>query len=241
MQYQTVNNEKNVFRRHLVLGVLLGCLVCSVLGTSAKAQWTGGIEGGTVVRDAGNATRLRAVLRNDARPLSHYLFAEWVNENSAGNSYSLGYNPRYWFNKTYYAFGESQFRTEELLRIDRELKLIGGLGSQLINEKNRSLYLEAGVGGRSITFDAVDDASNEGLALARAGAYQIFAEALKLDLSVSGTISSEEVSETNAEVGLSLRVPSGAVRIAYRSRSIKVGDAQTLTDDDTFISFNYGF
>lgn len=212
-----------------------------VTGQQAQAEWSGGIEGGTVVRDAGNATRLRLTLRNNERPLTHYLYLEWLRGGNDNNSYSLGYNPRYWFDKTYYTFAESRLRQDEPLSIDQEIQLIAGLGGQFISDKDQGLYVEAGFGGRSIDFDGTDDASNEALGIVRLGYFRSLADTIKLDLALSGTQSSEEVSEASSELGLSLRIPSGAVRVAYRTRYLKVGDNDSLTDDDTFVSFDYSF
>ncbi len=243
MDVLSMNNQHTASRYRMTCGIVFGLLMNTLLATTANAQWTGGLEGGTVIGDSRQAsTRLRGVLRNDTRPLSHYIFAEWIDGNDAGDSYSLGYNPRFWFSQTNYAFGESRFRIEQSLGIDREFKLIGGVGSQLINEQTRSLFVEAGVGGRSITFDDLDDdTTTEGLAVARLGGHQTIADAVKLDLSLSGTQSSDDVLELDAEVGLSVRIGGGAVRVGYRGRSIKVGDFDSVSDDDTFVSFNYGF
>ena len=208
---------------------------------SARAEWSGGIEGGTVFRDSGNAARLRLTLRNNERPLTHYLYAEWLRGGSDDNSYSLGYNPRYWFNQTYYTFGESRIRQDEPLDIDQEIQVIAGVGGQFISDADQALYAEVGLGGRSIDFEGVDDASNEAIGVARLGYSRTLADTIKLDFALSGSQSSDEVTEASTEVGLSLRIPSGAVRVAYRTRYIKVDDFDSVTDDDTFLSFDYSF
>jgi len=207
----------------------------------ASAQWTGGIEGGTVVRDAGNATRLRLVLRNDVRPLSQYVYAEWLRSGSERNSYSAGYNPRYWFDKTYYTFGESGFRVDDYLGIDQEIRLLGGVGAQLVSTADQAFFVELGLGGRSIEFDGIADTRNEALGVARLGYFKTFADALKFDLNISGGLSSEEVTEASGEIGLSLRVPNGVVRLAYRTQYLQVGDSESVTDNDSFVSFGYSF
>jgi len=208
---------------------------------AAQAAWSGGIEGGTVIRDAGNATRLRLTLSNDERPLTHYLYLEWMRGADDADGYSLGYNPRYWLTETYYAFAESRIRQDEPLNIDQEIKLVGGIGGLFIKEDNQNLYIEAGLGGRTIEFDGVEDTSNEALGLVRLGYFRSLADAIKFDAMFSGTQSSDEVTEASSEVGLSLRIPSGAVRVAYRTRYLRVGDNDSISDDDTFVSFDYGF
>lgn len=212
-----------------------------VLTQPVNAAWTGGVEGGTVLRDSGNATRLRLVLRKDVRPLSHYVYAEWLRLSSGGNSYSIGYNPRYWFNQTYYSFGESEFRVDETFGIDQEIKLLTGLGGQFLNTEQQSLFVELGVGGRSIEFDGADEASNEALGLARLGYFRTFFDSIKFDLNLSSSRSSEDVDQASGELGLSLRIPNGVVRVAYRSRYQKVGDSESVSDDDSFVSFGYSF
>lgn len=212
-----------------------------MLAQPVNAEWTGGVEGGTVVRDSGAATRLRLVLRNDARPFSQYVYAEWLRSNASGNSYSVGYNPRYWFNQTYYTFGESEYRVDKTFGIDSEITLITGLGGQFLKSAQQSLFVELGVGGRSIQFLEADDAQNETLGVARLGYFRTFADSVKFDLSLSSSRSSEDIDQATGEVGLSLRIPSGSLRVAYRSRYQKVGDNDSISDDDTFVSFGYSF
>ena len=62
----------------------------------AMAQWSGGIEGGQVLRDDGTATRLRLRANNSSRPLSHFIYADWIRADTGGNIYEVGYRPRYW-------------------------------------------------------------------------------------------------------------------------------------------------
>lgn len=219
----------------------IGLLSTALLIQPVSAEWTGGVEGGTVVRDSGSATRLRLVLRNDTRPLSHYMYAEWLRASAGGNSYSIGYNPRYWFNRTYYTFGESEFRVEQAFGIDQEVRLLGGVGGQFLNTEQQSLFMEVGVGGRSIEFSDADEASNEALGVARLGYFRTFFDAVKIDLNLSSSRSSEEIDQATGEIGLSLRIPNGVVRVAHRSRYQKVGDNDALTDDDSFVSFGYSF
>ncbi|MFK7992853.1 MAG: DUF481 domain-containing protein [Granulosicoccus sp.] len=216
-------------------------LMSVLLSGSAMAEWTGGIEGGTVVRDSGNATRLRVVLSNNTRPLSQYIYAEWLRSGAERNSYSVGYNPRYWLNNTYYTFGESEVRVDDFLGIDQELRLLAGLGGQFLNSAEQALYIELGVGGRSIEFDNMENTRNEALGLARLGYFRTVADAIKFDLKLSGGLSSDEVTEASGEIGVSLRVPNGAVRLAYRSRYLQVEDFESITDNDSFVSFGYSF
>lgn len=241
MRYRDLYVSLRVASRVAACITISLCMLSALTAQSAQAQWSGGIEGGTVLRDAGNATRLRLTLSNDQRPLTHYLYLEWMRGANDADGYSLGYNPRYWLNETYYAFAESRFRQDEPLGIDQEIKLVGGVGGQFIREDNQNLYIEAGLGGRSIEFDGIEEASNEALGLARLGYFRTLADTIKFDALFSGTQSSDEVTEASSEFGLSLRIPSGAVRVAYRTRYLQVGDNDSISDDDTFVSFDYGF
>ena len=221
--------------------ILAGLSVSLSLVQPANANWTGGIEGGTVVQDAGNATRLRLVARNDEKPLSHYVFAEWLRSANQENSFFVGYNPRYWFNPKYYVFGESEASTDPIFRIDREFTLIAGLGTQIFNSQNQGLFVEVGAGGRSIEFEDAGETNTEALGVARTGYFRTIAETIKLDISVSGTRSSEDITQVTSELGVALRIAGGSVRVAYRNRFFKVDDADSITDDDTYISYGYSF
>jgi len=207
----------------------------------SKAEWTGGLEGSTVVRDAGNALRLRLVLQNNERPLSHYFFAEWLNGDEGGDGFLVGYNPRYWFNETYYAFAESDIRTDDTFGIDQEIKLIVGLGGELFRTEQQVVTAEIGVGGTSVRYTDDDESSQRALGLGKLRYFRTLADTVKLDLSTQASRSDQQVTEASYEAGLSLRLTTGAVRLSYRSRYLKVGDAEAITDKDSFVSFGYSF
>lgn len=219
----------------LLFAIVVGCQ------SSALAEWTGGVEGGTVLRDSNTASRLRLTLRNNERPLSHYLYAEWLRFDGAGNDLAIGYNPRYWFDETYYVFGESSYRTVNTLGIDRDLTVISGVGGQFINDNIQTLFAEVGVGGRSLEFDESEEAFTETLGVARLGYNRVFADSFRFDVSFRTTASSEDVNEAISEVGLSVRVPNGSIRAAYRNRYFQSGDAESISDGDTLLSFGLGF
>lgn len=209
---------------------------------SANASWIGGIEGGSVVLDSGTATRLRFVLRNDNRPLNQYVYAEWVNGGSDGNSYSIGYDPRYWLDDIFYVFGESSVGVDDRLNIDRDIQIVAGVGGQFLASNEQGFFAQIGVGGRSLEFDFDDDAVTQALGLVRVGYYRQFSDIFKFDIDASGSSSSEDVTEANIDTGMSMRLGAGAVRVGYRSRYIKAdGEASSQTDDDVGISFVYGF
>jgi len=103
------------------------------------------------------------------------------------------------------------------------------------------LYLELGLGARSIDFEAADSNETQLLGLARFGYDRTLADVFKIDLNIQASRSDDDVIESNAEVGLAFRLPTGSVRIAYRSQLLKVGDNDAITDEDMFVSYGYGF
>ena len=83
--------------------VVFACaaLVLSCAAADVSAEWRGSVEGGAQLGSNSSSTRLRLVLRNDQRPLTHYVYAEWLQSGANNDSYAIGYNPRYWFDKKY--------------------------------------------------------------------------------------------------------------------------------------------
>lgn len=205
----------------------------------AHAEWTGGVEGGTVIRDDGSATRLRFKAANNSRPLSHYLYADWLRTDDGENSYALGYNPRYWINQQLYAFGEARARVDKPLSIDSEQLFVAGVGYQVIASQTTSLWGEAGVGQRSTEFSDNSD-NSEMLGIVRAGFYQVLADLLRFEADVD-VVSGETLTETTAEAGVAIRVAGGAMKLSYRTRQLKPDGGETVSDSDSFVSFTYGF
>lgn len=205
----------------------------------AQAEWTGGVEGGTVIRGKQTATRLRMQLANNERPLSHNIYVDWFRTGSGNDSYEAGYIPRYWFGKTLYLFGEARFRVDKPLQIDNETVLVAGVGKQFIATNVRSLWAEAGVGQRETEFSN-SAVNSDGFVLARAGLTQLFADIIRAELNID-LEEADTFSESTAETGVSLKVASGAIKVSYRSRRLKYDGQSSITDSDTFISFSYGF
>lgn len=227
-------------QRYLLCATVLFALV-TCFHSVTHAEWRGGVEGGTVLRDSGTATRLRLTLRNDKRPLSHFLFAEWIRSDAVGNDLTIGYNPRFWIDSTYYVFGESSLRTVNTLGIERDLTGVAGMGGQFINQPEQSFFAEVGLGGRSIEFEGSEEANTETLGVARLGYNRVLVDAFRFDISIRSSFSSEDVNEATSEVGLSVRVPNGSIRLAHRNRFLQSGDADAISEGDTFISFGLGF
>ncbi|MBX2883053.1 MAG: DUF481 domain-containing protein [Granulosicoccus sp.] len=221
--------------------VLLLYILATITTPANASGWSGGVEGGTVVSDAGSQTRLRFNLSNNTRPLTHHLYLEWLRGQDGMDGYAVGYNPRFWITNTYYFFGESRLRTDEVFAIDREISLLAGVGGQLIESSTQALSAEIGLGSRQIEFEMQDEAESQGFGLARLAYYRIFSDLIKFDLDISGVVAEDDVSEYNGEAGISMRVPSGAIRYAYRTRTLKIGDNDSVTNSDSFVSFTYSF
>ena len=221
--------------------VVLGLYLIFGSTASVMAEWSGGIEGGTVARSTGTATSLRLALRNNGRPFSQYIFAEWLRGSQGGNSFSVGYNPRYWLSDRNYVFGESELSTDDVFGIDREIYAVAGVGRQFFSTPDQSLYAEVGVGGRTIDFADTEDVSGDALGIVRLGFQRKIIDLVRLDLQSSASRSSSDVTDATAEAGVALRIANGGVRVAYRTRFLKVDELDSITEDDTFVSFSYGF
>lgn len=225
--------------RHLPSAALAFTCFLSISGAGA-AEWTGGVEGGSVMRDGESSTRLRAHASLNSRPLSHDVHAEWYRNDA--NSIELGYKPRYWLDEKLYTFGEGRLRFEEDLGIDRETQLLAGLGLQVLATRDQQLLLEAGAGYRFTTFTdetLLDDAS-EGVGVLRAAGSQVLSDLFKLDL-IADVFASASYVQSQAEVGVSVRVPQGAIRLSYRTRRVDIDDLDAVTDSDTAVGFTIGF
>lgn len=213
------------------------CLLC---GSSAAAGWTGGLEGGTVMRDGESFTRVRAHASLNERPLNHHVYAEWYRGDAS--NIELGYKPRYWLNDRVYAFGEGKMRFAEDIGIDRETQLFAGPGLQLRATAQQQLYVEAGVGYRHTAYSdelRLDD-SSEQLGVVRAGGSQILSDLFKLDF-FTDVFASPSYVQTQFEVGASVRVPQGAIRVSYRVRRVDIDELSTVDESDTALEFTIGF
>ena len=205
-----------------------------------QAEWSGGIEGGTVIRDGSTASRLRLHASLNERPLSHYVYADWIR--SGSNSYEIGYRPRYWFSDQWYTFGDASLRIDDQLQIDNEILLVSGLGYELINTAQRQAWLEAGLGFRSTDYtpESGIGESEEGLGLIRGRASQVLSDLLRLELDGNFTASNSYL-ESQLEIGVSLRLAQGAIKISQRIRRIEFDEFDTINETDTSVGFTVGF
>ena len=216
-------------------------LLCALtLPAANAAEWTGGVEGGSVIQNGDSATSLRLVASLDERPLSHYVYAEWVRSND--NSYELGYKPRYWFNDTVYGFGEGRLRLDDTVSIDRNTSIIGGLGIQLVATAARQVTLEAGVGYQLIEYAEVTglDELGSGVGLVRGSASQILSDLFRVELNAD-IFTSDSYLESNLEAGVSMRLAQGAIKISRRIRRIDNDGLAEIDDSDTTVAFTVGF
>jgi len=62
----------------------MGLALLLITASTASAEWQGGIEGGTEIRESGAATRLTLTLSNNVRPLSHHISADWIRDATIG-------------------------------------------------------------------------------------------------------------------------------------------------------------
>lgn len=213
------------------------------LPTLSHADWTGGIEGGTVIDGDDSGTRLRFKATNNERPFSQQVYADWIQGN--GNGYEIGYIPKYWFTDKAYAFAEGSLRTAKLQLIDREARVLGGLGIQLVSTATQSLFAEAGVGQVQTKFTTLDfngenATADSQIAQARFGAVQTLSELIRFELDgIYAT--AEDLIQSSVEAGISLAVPGGAIKYSYRLRTTEIGDAEPVDTKDSSVSFTYGF
>ena len=73
--------------RILALAALAACLAPS----NAVAEWTGGIQGGAVIRDGEQSNRLRLSVTNETRPLSHNIYADYIFGGDQEDAFEVGY------------------------------------------------------------------------------------------------------------------------------------------------------
>ncbi len=192
------------------------------------------------MRDGESSTRIRARASLNSRPVSHDLYAEWYRSDT--DSVELGYKPRYWLSEKLYTFGEGRLRFEEDLGIDRETQLLGGLGLQPLATREQQLVLEVGAGYRLTTFteETLLEDAEEGVGVVRAAGSQILSDLFKLDL-LADVFASARYVQSQAELGVSVRVPQGAIRLSYRVRRIDIDDLDAVDDSDTAVSYTIGF
>jgi len=223
----------------------LATLVALSLASSLRAEWSGGVEGGTVLRDDETATQLRFNLFNNERPLTHHLYIDWIRSNEKNDSYKAAYLPRYWFSNALYAFSEIHYRVDKPLAIDQQTQGILGAGYKFISTETNALWAELGAGVRSTEFES-QLATNgqlerrDNFVLGRGGYRQVIATLFKfeLDLEVS---QSDDLREDSADAAISVRLGEGSLKYGYRRSQFKQDGFPTRSNADSYVSFSYGF
>ena len=231
-----------VTSRVLASGLRLAALAwfALLLPATVAAEWKGGIEGGTVINDDGDAaTRIRLKMINALPPWSHQIYVDWLRNADGDNGYEAGYLPRYRFGDgPLYLFGEARMRVDRPLLIERQQFLFAGLGAQWANSPAQSLILEVGAGSRNT--EALDGTeSDETIGLVRGSLRRWLGDALRLEFDADAEIG-EEVVETTTETGLALRLGTGAIKVSYRTRRLSPEEGESVSDSDTFVSYNFG-
>jgi len=227
-----------------------------VIPVVANADWSGDIEGGTVVSGDGNGSKLRFKMSNSDRPLNQQFYADWIRGDSGSNSYKVGYEPQYWITDQTYVFGDASFDTgetninfvdannmlsSEVVDIDQRRNLFAGIGIQLLNSNSTNLFAEVGAGQTSTKFDSAagfaDQDTNS--TVARVGASQLLTDFLRLELDADYT-TSDNVDTTTADAGLALRMAGGSIKYTYRLNSTEIAGKKADTSD-SFVSYSYSF
>jgi len=235
----------------MLTGIIRPCKAAIVifsacaLPLSVSAEWSGGLEGGTVLSGDNRGTRIGLSLNNSGRPISQEIEVEWVRSNSGISTYEALYKPRYWFTEKAYAFGEGIIRTFEKLSLDNYRRSLGGgLGIRLIDTDTQMLNLEAGLA--HVTFFNIatevapkfDDSSIYTGATLEAA--QVVYDLVRLELQTS-FLTSEDIDELGAEVGISVRVSGGSIKYRYRYVGFNVSGFDRRSTNGSSISFDYGF
>ncbi len=216
-------------------------LVAAVfLPSISWAEWTYGLEGGSILRDGNSATRIRAHASLNESPVSHYLYADWIL--SGDSSYELGYRPRYWFTKDVYGFGEGRLRIEDALSIDRDTLVLGGIGLSLLANEKQQVVLEAGIGYQAIAYAEQTglDEVNSSVGVLRGRASQVLSDLFKLELDAD-VFTTDAFLESRLEAGVSMRVQRGAIKLSYRVRRIDLDGLEAISETDTAVGFTLGF
>ena len=224
--------------QHAAVLVVVALSSLSLTPSSSWAEWDGGIQGGAVLRNGETSNRLRAFLSNQSRPLSHFIYADWI-FSSGDDSYELGYRPRYWLTDALYSFGALAFRTDNAIGIDTETSEALGLGYTFLNTDTQTAFAEVAVGARQITFsnDELDDLS-QGFTQARAGYSQLLGQAARFQLNGSAMYA-EDIQESVGEISVTIFLNTLALTLGYRIIEQRIFDSPTISDDTTTVSINY--
>jgi len=214
-------------------------IVAMTFLSSANAEWSGGLEGGTVLRGDETATKLRFNLFNNQRPLTHHLYVDWIRSSENNDSYKAAYIPRYWFSEKLYAFSEVHYRVDKPFEIEQQTQGIIGGGYRFIATEITALWAEIGAGARATEFSNRPE-RDDNFVLGRGSYRQIIATLFKFEFDVEA-IQSDGFKEDAADAAISVKLGGGALKYGYRRSNFKQDNKPTLTESDSYVSFSYSF
>jgi len=215
------------------------------LPLSVNAEWSGGVEGGTVLDGDDSSTSLELILQNQSRPFSQEINAEWLSNQDGFNTYELSYEPKYWFSKMTYAFAEGAIKTFGSASLDDYQRLLGGgVGIELINTETQNLFAEVGAYNITSIVAATEFAPefNESVVSSgfAVGGSQIVSDLIKLEVDAD-YLTSDNIDRSTAEAGISVRIPNGALKYSFNYVSSTIGDQDAVSNSSSSISVKYNF
>ncbi len=234
----------NVFKRSAFLYAPI-TLLSMALPLSVSADWTGGVEGGTVLDGDNPTTSLEFILKNLDRPFSHEFNAQWLSDSEGFDTYELSYEPKYWFSDMTYAFGEGAIKTFGSASLDNYQRLVGGgLGIELINTETQNLFAEVGafqvtsiVAATEFAPEFNESVVSSGFAV---GGTQLISDLIKLEVDAE-FLSSDNLDVSTAEAGISVRIPNGALKYSFNYISSTLGEQEPVENSTSSISVKYDF
>jgi len=215
--------------------VALASLTTSV----ASADWSGGLEAGTQL-GSDESPALRAYLRKQDVPLSHYLYLDWIHQ-SGGSKYRLGYNPNYTISQSLFSFGQFSLEQDDPGAIAREFNARVGIGNNIYRTKNQQLTLQTGIGGSRQKFSDNTE-ETDGYFFAGGIFSSKLIGLLKLDATIETRVAESQTVSTG-EAGVSFRVgPNSAIKYAYTVKRYDFESGrEDIVNEDSFFTLTYGF
>lgn len=240
--------QKDTGMNEIKMGVLVRAplaILAITLPLSVSAEWTGGVEGGTVLDGENPKTSLELILKNQDRPFSQEINAEWLSDSDGYNTYELSYEPKYWFSDMTYAFGEGAIKTFGAASLDDYQRLLGGgVGIELINTDTQNLFAEVGVfqvtsivAATELSAEFNESVVSSGFAV---GGTQLIADLIKLEIDAE-YLTSDNLDVSTAEAGISVKIPNGALKYSFNYISSTIGEAESIENSSSSISVKYNF
>lgn len=221
------------------------CLALLVLTTvgNAHADWTGGIEAGARLGSDDKPT-LRFYANNQSDPLSHYAYLDWI-RSSNGNNYRLGYDPTFRISQSVYSFGRFSLEQDDPGGVEREIDALVGIGNNLFQRGNTRIKVEAGLGGRQLTFTDADtnqsDDQTDGFVFLSGSLSSSLLALLRFDASIN-TKANDGQTTVDGEAGLSIPIgPGTSLRYVYAVKRYNFDDRENIVSEDSFFKVSYGF